>query len=151
MPERRSSSASTNASAPSASEVTTPRPVMTTCVIRPSPTARSGPRGFVDRAREALDEPHGVAHALDRLELLVGDLDAVAILERLDELDELERVDVEVGPLRLERGPLGAGDLHRGELAADLLEDLVVGQGGGHWCSPSGSGAQRAVDGQGRS
>ena len=61
---------------------------------RPS---RSRP-GALALAHELLHEADRVADRRDRLEAAVGDLDVVAVLERLDELDEVERVDVEVAP-----------------------------------------------------
>ena len=70
----------------------------------------------------------GVADAGDRLQLAVGDLDVEAVLERGDELDELERVDVEVAPLGLHRRLGGAGDLQLRELLAHAGEDGLFGE-----------------------
>ena len=115
MPESPAASASKNASAPSPSEVTTPRPVTATL----TPT-----RGSLASDER---EPHRVADAGDRLQLAVGDLDVEAVLERGHELDELERVDVEVAPLGLHRRLGGAGDLELLELLAHAGEDGLFG------------------------
>jgi hypothetical protein len=79
------------------------------------------------RALEALDEGDGVADGRDALEVGVGDLDVEAVLERLDELDEVERVDVELLPRGVGLRGLGVRDLDRRQLGADRLEDLLLG------------------------
>ncbi len=71
-------------------------------------------------------QPHRVADTLDRAQLAVPDLHAEAVLERRDELDELERVDVEIAPLRFHRRLVRAGNLQLGELRTDALEYLFL-------------------------
>src|SRR4051812_43963359 len=65
------------------------------------------------------------------LHVLTGDLDPVVLLDDLRELDEVERVDVELlpGGLAADRGRIGAElDQRAGQTGLDLLG----GDGGGH-------------------
>src|SRR3977135_3240117 len=75
---------------------------------------------------QALDQRDRVADGGDALQVGVGDLHVEAVLERLDELDEVERVDVELLPRRVGLRRLGVRDLDRGQLGADGLEDLLL-------------------------
>src|SRR5439155_11638561 len=65
----------------------------------------------------------------------IGDRDAEAVLERLDELDEIERVDVEVLPGLALAGLHRARHLDGVELFADGLQNLGV-RGYGHRGTP---------------
>src|SRR3954469_16156906 len=72
------------------------------------------------------DEIRGLADRQDLYRLLVGNPDAVAVLELDDELDQVERVRLEVLP---EAGVLAdARGVHLqlgGQVLADAFEDLV--------------------------
>src|SRR4051794_22630151 len=74
------------------------------------------------------DEVGGLADRQDPRRFVIGDADAVAVLELHHQLHEVERVRLEI---LLEAGALGdAGRLHLelgGEVLADAFEDLVAG------------------------
>jgi hypothetical protein len=112
-PDCCAQSASNNVSGSSPIDDTTPRPVTTT-PLHQDP-------------RSELTASIGVADEAMPFRRVVGDLDVVAVLQRLDQLDEVERVDVEIGPGRLGARLFGAGDLDGGELVADGRENLVSG------------------------
>src|SRR3954447_15983603 len=132
MPERCAQSASNSVPGSSPSEDTTPRPVMTTPSMSGSAQRRDDVDGRADRA--------------DALQRLVADLHIEAVLQRLDQLDEIERVDVEVGPGGVRGRVLGAGDLDRRELLADRGQYLIRGDRA--HVRYVLSCAQRAVDGE---
>ena len=84
-----------------------------------------------------MDVVDGVAHGLEVFEVLVLDAEpdgalAELLLERLDQLDQRERVGVEVVDERLALGDGRRLDLEDvGEAVADDLEDLVAFEWGG--------------------
>ncbi len=98
-PSARPIKASKNASAPSPIEETTPRPTMAMSTVSPGCVDARG----VTPATPPWNRPGASSARSPRrrtrwLEVVVGDVDLEAVLERLDELDEVERVDVELGP-----------------------------------------------------